>query len=706
MIFYKKEQQAFYLESKGVTYAFRVDGDGFLEHLYFGKSIGRDIPLPSDPAWDGTERAPSRSLNEVRLECPLYGRSDFRECMLALDFGGVRVADFRYEGHEIVPVKPTIQGMPSLRGGETLIISLRERVHNTVLKLFYTVFEDLPMLLRHAEITAGDDCKIDRAFSFSLDLPRGDYESITLVGAHMRERRIVRTPLSHGIFKADSKRGMSSAQTNPFLAVVKKNTDEERGDAYGFNLVYSGDFALVTQIEQNGELRVTGGLNDFDFSWELKKGETFATPEAVLVYSDRGLGGMSRAFHDGYRNYLIDQNRVFSARPIVINNWEATYFDFNTEKLCAIIDAARGTGIDTFVLDDGWFGVRRNDRAGLGDWTVNEDVVDLRKVIAHAHEAGMRFGLWFEPEMVNRDSNLYRAHPDWILHAEGMEPCMSRHQYVLDLTRKEVRDHIVEAVSNVLDSYPIDYVKWDMNRPLTENVSPSLGTRGKETHHRYILGLYNLFERVVKTHPNVFFEGCASGGCRFDAGILAYFPQIWTSDNTDAYARTFIQYGTSLCYPLSAMSCHVSAVPNHQCGRSESLRARGDIAHLGATGYELDLTKLSSSERQEISEQVKEYRAMSELIFRGDVYRLSDPESGLFAMEIISKDGKEAVITAMRSIYTVNEGPLRLFPKGLKDGEYEVNGVLMDKKTIEHYGLLPEFPFGDFATVTLKLKKR
>ena len=395
-----------------------------------------------------------------------------------------------------------------------------------------------------------------------------------------------------------------------------------------------------------------GGINDYLFGWQLQGGEMFATPQVALCYSCEGLGGMSRAYHDFFREYIIDPKRVYARRPIVINNWEATYFNFDNEKLFSIIDEATKLGMDTFVLDDGWFGKRDGDAAGLGDWFVNEKKLKggLKAVIGRCKEKGLKFGLWFEPEMVNEDSDLYRAHSDWAIGKAGVEPCRGRNQLVLDFTRGEVVDTIFENVSKILRENDISYVKWDKNRDITENYSASLpADRQGEFWHRYTLGFYDLAERLTKAFPNVFFEGCAGGGGRFDGGVLYYFPQIWTSDDTDGLERTKIQWGTSLCYPVSSMSCHVSACPNHQTQRTTPFATRGAIASLGATGYELDLTKLSEEEKEQVKEQIKNYKQIDELVLKGDLFRLADPFKGNYFCEmLVSKDRSKAYVVGER----------------------------------------------------------
>ena len=718
MIYFDKTTKTFYLESKNLTYSFCVNRYGFLQHLYFGKRIDRE-DLTSGVCLVDRGHASNiagafryNSLNEYKNECPTYGRSDYRESMLAFNFDGVRVGDLVFDSFDVLDKKPSLVGMPSVKGGQTLVVKMKDGMHGVAVLLYYTVFEDLPVILRHTEILneSNKPFVLDRAYSFCVDLPSKKWDVLTLPGAHLRERFIERNKLSHGIFSIDSKRGVSSGQMNPFMALVRKNTDESQGEAYGFNLVYSGDFIFKAQIEENDNVRILGGVNDYDFSWELKPNEKFTTPETVMVYSDKGLGEMSRAFHDLYRKYFINERFVSKSRPIVINNWEATYFDFNTKKLCKIVDSVKNTGIDNFVLDDGWFGVRNHDKSGLGDWFVNEKKVNLREIIDYTHKNGLKFGLWFEPEMVNEQSELYKAHPDWAMKVDGLTPCTGRDQLVLDLTRKEVRDYIVESVSKILREYPIDYVKWDMNRSLTENYSKWLGVNGKETHHRYVLGLYDICERIVNGFPNIFFEGCASGGCRFDPAMLYYFPQIWTSDDSDAYMRTIIQYGTSMCYPLSSQSCHVSVCPNHQCGRNTPFSSRGDIASLGATGYELDTTKLSEENLMAIKSQVDKYRLNERLILDGDLYRLNNPlEENLFAVMVVSKDKRVAKLTAMRPISIPNGVEIRIYAQGLdENANYHIKelDLTLSGRNLINFGLLVKFTNNDFATIDYTFEKR
>ena len=733
-IYFSEETKTFYLEGKNLSYVFGINKTGFPEHYYFGTRIGRDdlaytyesnIGDSGEAAIPGEVHAGGKSYNIYSSEFSVYGLGEFRECSFQTLFGnGARLQEFLYETHEILAAKPAIPGLPSMRGGETLKLTLKDKISGMRVHLFYTVYDDAAVVARHMEVEncTGEDVKLLRAYSFALDVCGADYDLVTIENAWAREGKPERTHLPHGIVCMDEKSASSTRRHSPAMALLSKDATEEHGSALGVNLIYSASFALKAEVGSKGYTRLTGGINDFDFCWELAAGETFATPEAVLAYSDEGIGGMSREYHDAYRKYLINERFAYAPRPVVINSWEAVYFGCTPERLLPIIDAVRGTGIDTFVLDDGWFGARRNDKAGLGDWVVSPEVFPngLKPVIDYVHGAGMKFGIWFEPEMVNPNSDLYRAHPDWAISAPGTEPCLSRRQLVLDITRKDVRDYVVEAVSKILRENEIDYVKWDFNRALTENFSRALPAgKQQEMHHRYALGLYDLCERLINGFPHIFFEGCAGGGGRFDPAILAYFPQIWASDDTDAYMRTQIQYGTSLFYPVSAISCHTSICPNHQTNRTTPFATRADIAHLGATGYELDTTKITPEEVEEIKAQVAEYREMQDLVLFGDLYRMENTfDSNYFAVTLVSKDKAKAKVTAMRALCRPNDEHKRIFPRGLdKNATYEVINkdyglcLRLSGAAIMNVGLvLPlktaneQMP-GDFKTFKFDIKK-
>ncbi|MBC2478280.1 alpha-galactosidase, partial [Clostridium beijerinckii] len=469
-----------------------------------------------------------------------------------------------------------------------------------------------------------EDLKLQRALSMSIDFNNSNYDFLHLHGAWARERHMERTPLLIGTQSIESRRGSSSHNQNPFIALLSKDATEEHGDVYGFSLVYSGSFLAQAEVDQFETTRISMGINPFDFSWLLKPKESFQTPEVVMVYSSQGLGEMSRTYHRLYRKRLCRGVYRDKTRPILVNNWEATYFDFNAEKIESIGKAAKELGIELFVLDDGWFGKRNGDESSLGDWVVDKNKLPngLEDLANRINNLDLQFGLWFEPEMVSPDSDLYRAHPDWCLHVPGRYRTQGRNQLVLDLSREDVCDYIIDSLSKILNSVNISYIKWDMNRNMTEIASALLPPeRQRETAHRYMLGLYKIYEKLTTAFPNILFEGCSGGGGRFDAGILYYMPQIWTSDDTDAVERLKIQYGTSIVYPISTMGAHVSAVPNHQVHRNTSLKMRGDVAMLGNFGYELDLTNFNDEEIETVKKQVETYKELRELIQFGDMYR-------------------------------------------------------------------------------------
>lgn len=662
MVIYDEKKRAFLLSGKRFSYAMYVNDAGFLQNLHYGAKIeGGDLCYLISHI--GNTVAPNvnnlnldMQLDGMPSECGFCGRGDYREPTVVFERkDGTVMSRLRYLSHRTYAGAPLVKGMPHARsGGETLAITLKDDLSEMQVVLNYTVWDDLEVLVRNAEIVNAGKEKVNlkKAFSFCSELPEGDYSVMRLHGSWAKERIPEVTKLGHGITRLQSLRGASSPQMNPFLCLLQTGCSETAGECYGYQLVYSGSYALTAEVNQSGLLRVQGGICDVNFSWELAAGEVFHTPQAALCYSGEGLGALSRAYADFLREKVIDPNYVYKRRPMVVNNWEATYFDFNNEKLFTIIDEAAKLGVDTFVLDDGWFGKRDNDRSGLGDWFVNEKKLEggLKAVIDRCKQRGLRFGLWFEPEMVNEDSDLFRAHPDWAIGKDGVVPVRSRNQLVLDFTRKEMVDYAFEAVKKILKENDISYVKWDMNRFITEIYTDALPAhRQGEFMHRYILGVYDLAERLKGAFPEVFFEGCASGGGRFDAGMLYYFPQIWTSDDTDAFERTKIQWGTSYCYPVSAMSCHVSACPNHQTRRVTPLKTRGAIASLGATGYELDLSELSEEEKEEVKEQIGQYKKIDGLVLGGDLYRLCDPfKSNYFAMMLVSRDKSQAYVAGER----------------------------------------------------------
>jgi alpha-galactosidase len=544
--------------------------------------------------------------------------------------------------------------------------------------------------------------------SASVDLPLADQRLLTLPGAWARERHVHLAPLHPGLQAVGSRRGTSSHQHNPFIALVAADAGEEHGDVRGLSLVYSGCFTAQVEVDQYAIARVQIGMQPPDLRWRLVPGASFQTPEAILVFSSAGLGAMSRTYHRLYRTRLARGPFRDAPRPILINNWEATYFDFNADKLVAIAARAKDIGVELMVLDDGWFGARKDDRAGLGDWVVNEDKLPggLSTLAARIEALDMRFGIWFEPEMVSPDSDLYRAHPDWCLHIPGRPRTEARSQLVLDLTRSEVREYVYEAIARVLRSARISYVKWDMNRHLTEVWSPA--HPAGEVHHRYCLGVYALLERITSEFPQVLFESCSGGGGRFDPGMLHYLPQVWTSDNTDAIARLAIQFGTSLVYPLSAMGAHVSAVPNHQNQRLTPMTTRGHVAFTGAFGFELDLTTLSAEDLAAARNLVCEYQRVRGLLAAGDLYRLRAPEDQTWAAwMVVAPDGSQALVTYVRILAGSNPPLPVLRLRGLQpEARYRLDegDEILGGEVLMAIGLRP-FIARDFTSRTWHLER-
>ena len=668
MIIFSSETNTFYLETACSSYIMRVLPTGMLHHVYYGARIGRD-DLSAYHLFDERILCPAVEVGNavsspacIPQEYPCTGRGDFRAPAIVVQTeDGRQVNELLYVKHRIIDGKPRLTGLPQLEADETatqtLEITLRDAVAGFEVALYYTVFEQENVIARHSVIVNCSDkpMRLLRAASISMDMyGADDFDFLTLDGTWARERAINRRPLCSGTVLVESRRGASSHQHNPFAALLKKNADEHSGEVYGCALVYSGNHRISAEWEPYNTVRFQAGICPDTFTWKLEAGDSFTTPEALLVYSKQGLNGMSQSFHAVCRGYLGKCAVSDLHRPIVINNWEAMYFDVNEEKMKAFIRNCAGLGIDTVVMDDGWFGCRNGESGSLGDWVINPEKFPngLEGVIDTCHEHGMQFGIWLEPEMISRQSHLFEQHPDWCIHAPGREPVESRHQLILDMSRNEVVDHVYNTVAALLRNYDISYVKWDMNRNITDNGSDWLGAdRQGEFDHRYILGVYELMRRLTTAFPHVFFEGCSGGGGRFDFGILYYMPQIWTSDDSDAIERLKIQYGTSLVYPPSAMSAHVSACPNHQTGRSVPFKTRGDVAQMFSFGYEMDVGLLSEEERQQICEQTARHREWEPLINQGVFYRLRDPfQENYCAWQLVSADGNRcAVMLAQRT---------------------------------------------------------
>ena len=725
MIIYDKEKQIFHLRNETISYLIEVEEHGYLAHLYFGKRVNhysghyqyvRDMrsfgPYPEEADHD------QFSLDTVMLEYPGYGYGDFREPAYNLKLeNGSRITDFRYDSFEVVKGKIAIEGLPQLytteeNQAETLIITLKDQVSQLVLKLNYTIYRDFSTIVRSTSlINEGDEIvEINQLASQALDFPNRSFELIHFNGAWGRERQLTREAIEIGTKTLDSKRGSSSHHQNPFMALVEPTTTEFQGEAYGSCFVYSGNHQTVIEKDNYSQTRVIMGINPFNFAWQLLPGAHFQTPEVVNVYSNQGLNQMSQTYHDLFNHHLIRGGHQLEERPVLINNWEATYFDFDDEKIHGIVDEAHALGIEMFVLDDGWFGERKDDHRSLGDWFEFEGKLahGLEGISQYVHDKGMKFGLWFEPEMISKDSDLHRAHPDWVLATPNRPRSLSRQQHVLDFSREDVREHIYQQMIAILDRVPVDYIKWDMNRNMTEVYSLLLDPSMQgEVSHRYILGLYEFMEKLTQRYPHILFESCSGGGGRYDAGMLYYMPQTWTSDNTDAVARLKIQYSTSFVYPISTMGSHVSAVPNHQTGRQTSLEIRGNVAMSGVFGYELDLTQLTESEKLEIIEQVNFYKQYRGLLQYGTFVRLKSPyEENDVAWMFVSKDQKEAIVFYFRVLAEAASAYVTLKLAGLDENQtYQINDQFISGDELMNIGMYMDPNLhGDYATQSFVLK--
>ena len=646
------------------------------------------------------------SMQYTRQEYPSYGTGDYRSPAVTIaQENGSRIIDFKYAGHEIYSGKKEILPLPATyvegkEEAETLEVTLHDNVMDTDLILSYTIYEAYPVITRNTKFVHKGKEKIvlERAMSASVEFLDMDYEMVQLSGGWSRERYVKNRKLEMGIQSIQSLNGTCcGAEHNPFLALKRPHTTESQGEVYGFSLVYSGNYLGQVEVSTFDMTRVMMGINPEDFSWELKSGESFQTPEVVMVYSDKGLNKMSQTYHRLYRKRLMHGEWRDKARPILLNNWEATYFDFNEEKILTIAKKAKEAGVELFVLDDGWFGARNDDYRGLGDWYVNlEKLPDgISGLSKKVEELGLKFGLWVELEMVNKDSDLYRAHPDWIISAPNRFESHARHQNVLDFSRKEVVDYIYEMIAKVIRESSISYIKWDMNRYMSEPYSKgSAPCEQGKVMHKYILGVYDLYTRLTTEFPHILFESCASGGARFDPAMLYFAPQTWCSDDTDASERTKIQYGTSYVYPIVSMGSHVSAVPNHQMHRITPIETRANVAYFGTFGYELDLNLLSDAEIETVKKQIAFMKEHRELIqMDGDFYRLLSPfEGNETAWMVVSSDKTQAVAAFYQRLNKVNASWLRLKLDGLDaNTKYEVSCDMApvasyDAKIAEAYG--------------------
>ncbi len=670
-IIFDPAHQVFKLDTPRTSYAFALLDGKWLAHLYYGPRLeSADLLWALDlehPPYT-PDRFPRDALSfydSFPAEYAFANLGDFREASLAVrtEAGQLDCLPL-YDGFAILPGKPALEGLPATFGGpsdcQTLRLTLRDRAAGVLVELSYTAFENLDAITRSVRVACEGERSVtlERVLSSCLDLPWTDgMELLTLPGSWARERKIQRRPIGRGFQGAGSRRGISSHQEQPFLAVLK-DAAQDQGEVWAMNLVYSGNFLAQAERDQFDRLRLSLGIHPEGFSWRLAPGESFQAPEAVLVYSDEGLGRMTRTFHDLYRGHLLRGAWKDRPRPVLLNNWEATYYDFDEETLLAIAERAARLGVELFVLDDGWFGHRLTDSGYMGDWQVDRQKLPhgLDGLAEKIEALGMRFGLWMEPEMVSEDAAVYQAHPDWVLRTAGRAPGRGRDQLVFDLGRPEVEEYVYEQIRRVLRSARISYLKWDMNRPLSDIGSAALPPeRQGETAHRYMLAVYRLQERMLREFPELLLENCCSGGGRFDAGMLYYSPQIWCSDDTDAIERLSIQEGTALLYPLSCIGAHVSACPNHEVGRIAPFATRAVVASVGTFGYELDVTKLTPGEQEQIPGQIARRHRFEPLLRDGDYYRLaSATEGGLDAQIVVSKNRAEALLTVVRVLAPAN----------------------------------------------------
>lgn len=736
MIFFDKTQQTFRLETPNSSYRICITQKGYVSHAYYGAKIGSDdisyLTRQFEYGFSNSDifREKHSLLDFLPMEYPFDGVGDFRKSAIAItNQNGNNAVELKYKDYKIIDGTVQLDGLPCVFGEksscQTLEIFTEDEVLGLEVILFYTVFEDNDAIVRSAKIINnnknGETVLIKKALSLSFDMDDDNFDMITLHGSWARERHIDRRPVHMGLQGTESIRGETSHQEHPFMAILNHNADNDSGNVYGVNFIYSGNFIASVQKNQFGSIRTQIGINPENFTWQLEAGQCFETPQAVLVFSSEGLNGMSHIFHDLYREHLIRSPYKKTMRPILINNWEATYFNFDEEKLLDIAREAHKDGIEMLVMDDGWFGHRNSDDSSLGDWFVNENKLKggLKNLVDKVNEIGMKFGIWFEPEMISPDSTLFKNHPDYAIQIPGREPGMSRQQLVLDITRKEVRECIYNQISKILHSANIEYVKWDMNRQLSDIGSLDLhGTKNGEFFHRYVLAVYEMQEKLITEFPNLLLENCSGGGARFDPGMLYYSPQIWCSDDTDAIERLEIQEGTALMYPLSSMGAHVSVCPNHAVGRNTPFKTRGYVALAGTFGYELDITKLSEEERKIIPHQIELYKKYSDIVRNGDYWRIASySENHEFdCWACISKDKNKALITFVQVLNHPNFKKRFIKVKGIcaesnylvhyLDDEQNSKPLELKGSTIINAGIPVSRDWGDFQGKLIYLEKK
>ncbi|MCQ2521311.1 MAG: alpha-galactosidase [Lachnospiraceae bacterium] len=749
-IFFDEVHKIFKLDTPHTSYIMTIADGKYLGHAYYGAKIEdtdvayltRVFEPPFVPSTNGRDKL--SFLDCFPMEYPTHGIGDFREDAFSIRTeDGHEACELFYKDHEIMRGKPSIQGLPATFGLSadtlTLRIDLEDPVLSLKVSLFYSVFADNDCIARSVQIgnLSNNDIYLTKVMSASMDTEGENLSLLTLNGSWARERWMQMNPLGLGFQGVSSDRGESSHQHHPFFALCSEGTDQKHGEVTAMHFVYSGNFTAKAYMGQFNNVRMMMGINGEDFCWKLSEGEIFRSPEVIMTYSGTGLGTMTRNLHALYRRHLIRSPFLHRPRPILINNWEATYFDFNTEKILAIAKQAAPLGIEMLVLDDGWFGNRFDDNRSLGDWFVNEEKLSggLKNLVDEINKLGMKFGIWFEPEMISPESKLYEEHPDWAIQIPGRTAGLCRCQYVLDLTREEVKEYVFKCLTDICDNANIEYIKWDMNRQLADLGSRYLKKdQMGELSHRYVLAVYEIQERLLQRYPNLLLENCSGGGARFDPGMLYYSPQIWCSDDTDAIERLKIQEGTALIYPLSTMGAHVSDCPNHAVGRNTPFETRGYVALAGTFGYELDVTRIPEEDRAMIPAQTKMYHKYHELVAEGDYYRLASYASNHLydAYMVVSEDKKEALLTYVQVLMRPNFHSRKLRLDGLAEDKmykiykYDISTgeevpymtektgpsaaatpreSALSGKALMNAGLLIESPWGDFKGILLVIRE-
>lgn len=717
-ITFNETTRIFTLTTAHTTYQMQADAQGYLLHLYYGaRTAGEmdyllnygDRGFSGNPNSAGSDR--TYSLDALPQEYPSLGTGDFRNYALNIENAdGSQCCNPVYITHEIAAGKYTLKGLPFVRAeeneAETLKIILEDPVTKVELHLLYGVLEKEDIITRSVIIkNAGKaPVTVKKAQSACLDFLHGDYDLIKFHGRHAMERNMERMPVSHESTRIGSRRGSSSHQYNPGVILAGKNTNEDSGSCYGMLFVYSGNFLVEAEKDQYDQTRIQMGLTDELFAYPLEAGAEFTAPEVILSYTNKGLSRLSQQYHHCIMNHICQGKYVHANRPVLINSWEAAYFDFTGDTIVELAKEAKALGIDMVVMDDGWFGKRNDDNSSLGDWYVNEEKLGgtLTKLIERVNAEGVKFGIWIEPEMVSEDSDLYREHPDWAITIPGRKPVRSRNQLVLDFSRKEVRDEIFKRICAVLDQGNVEYIKWDMNRSLADIYAPNVT-------YDYVLGVYDFLEKLTNRYPDILIEGCSGGGGRFDAGMLYYTPQIWCSDNTDAINRTRIQYGTSFFYPVAAMGSHVSAVPNHQTGRVTSMHTRGVAAMSGTFGYELNPALLNAKEKAEIRAQLAQYREYQELIREGDYYRLSNPfQDNFAAWMVVSDDRSKALVSVIRLTAEANPPAAYVTLKGMEEDAFyleKTTGKVYPGAALMEAGILLPAAVSEYEAYQIELER-